>query len=102
VDPPDARLGGGRPPRRPARRGGVPLLFEAGMEKDWDAVVCVASDEQTMLERLAATRPFARRGEGADRQPMAGAREAARADRVIENNGSLAELEKSAGPSGTI
>lgn len=71
----------------------IPLLFEAGLEKDWDAVVCVASDENTIMERLE------RRGLTAD---QARARLAsqwpirekmARADRVIENNGSLAELE---------
>ena len=82
--------------RREGRRGVavVPLLFEAGMEKDWDAVVCVASDEQTMLERLAARglSPAEAKARIASQWPVR--EKTARADRVIENNGSLAELEK--------
>ena len=81
--------------RREGRRGVavVPLLFEAGMEKEWDAVVCVASDEQTMLERLAARglSPAEAKARIASQWPVR--EKMARADRVIENNGSLAELE---------
>ena len=71
----------------------VPLLFEAGMEKDWDAVVCVASDEQTMLERLAqrGLSPHEAKARVASQWPVR--EKMARADHVIENNGSLAELE---------
>ena len=82
--------------RRAGRRGVavVPLLFEAGREKEWDAVVCVASDEQTMLERLAlrGLSPQAAKARIASQWPVR--EKTARADRVIENNGSLAELEK--------
>ena len=72
----------------------VPLLFEAGMEKEWDAVVCVAADEKTMLERLAARglSPAEAKARIASQWPVREKR--TRADRVIENNGSLAELEK--------
>ena len=71
----------------------VPLLFEAGMEKDWDAVVCVASDERTMLERLAqrGLSPQEAAARIASQWPVR--EKMARADRVIENNGSLADLE---------
>ena len=71
----------------------VPLLFEAGMEKEWDAVVCVAADEKTMLERLAARglSPAEAKARIASQWPVREKR--TRADRVIENNGSLAELE---------
>lgn len=72
----------------------VPLLFEVGMEKEWDAIVCVASDEKTMLERLTSrglTLAEAR-ARIASQWPVR--EKMARADRVIENNGSLAELEK--------
>jgi dephospho-CoA kinase len=71
----------------------VPLLFEAGMEKEWDAVVCVASDERTMLERLAqrGLSPQEAKARIASQWPVR--EKMARADRVIENNGSLAELE---------
>ena len=70
----------------------VPLLFEAGMEKNWDAVVCVASDEKTMLERLAqrGLSPKEAKARIASQWPVR--EKMARADRVIENNGSLAEL----------
>ena len=81
--------------RRDGRSGVavVPLLFEAGMEKDWDAVVCVASNEKTMLERLAlrGLSPKEAKARMASQWPVSA--KMARADRVIENNGSLAELE---------
>ena len=82
--------------RRSGRFGvaAIPLLFEAGMEKDWDAVVCVASDEQAMMERLAkrGLSPEEARARIASQWPVR--EKAARADRVIENNGSLADLER--------
>ena len=41
--------------RRTGRRGVavVPLLYETGLEKDWDAVGCVTASEPTVLARLA-------------------------------------------------
>lgn len=71
----------------------VPLLFEAGMAKNWDAVICVASDEQTQLERLAqrGLSPQEAKARMASQWPVR--EKMARADSVIENNGSLAELE---------
>ena len=71
----------------------VPLLFEAGMEKGWDAVVCVASGEQTMLERLEqrGLSPQEAKARMASQWPVR--EKMARADHGIENNGSLAELE---------
>ena len=81
--------------RRTGRRGAavVPLLFEAGLEKDWDAVVCVASGERTVLERLAGRglSPEEAKARIASQWPVR--EKSARADRVIENDGSLAELE---------
>ena len=71
----------------------VPLLFEVGMETEWDAVACVASDEQTTLERLAkrGLSPEEARARIASQWPVR--EKCACADLVIENNGSLAELE---------
>lgn len=81
--------------RHEGRRGVavVPLLFEAEMEHDWDAVVCVASSEETMLKRLArrGLSPEAARARMASQWPVSEKRK--RADHVIENNGTLAELE---------
>ena len=67
----------------------VPLLFEAGMEKEWDAVVCVAADEKTMLERLAARglSPAEAKARIASQWPVR--EKMARADRVIENSAPL-------------
>ena len=72
----------------------IPLLFEAGMEKAWDAVVCVAAREETMLARLAARglAPAEAQARIASQWPVR--EKAARADRVIENDGTLAELEE--------
>ena len=72
----------------------IPLLFEVGLEKEWDAVVCVASDEPTTLKRLAdrGLSPAEAQARIASQWPVR--EKAARADRVIENNGSLAELEE--------
>ena len=82
--------------RRDGRRGVavIPLLFEVGLEKEWDAVVCVAADEKTMWERLAARglSPAEAKARIASQWPVR--EKSARADRVIENNGSLADLEK--------
>ncbi len=81
--------------RREGRRGVavVPLLFEAGMEKEWDAVVCVASDEKTMLERLAGRGLSPEEARARVASQWAVGRKSRLADHVIENNGSLADLE---------
>ena len=71
----------------------VPLLFEAGMENGWDAVIGVASREQTMLERLEqrGLSPQEAKARMASQWPVR--EKMARVDHGIENNGSLAELE---------
>lgn len=71
----------------------IPLLFEAGLENEWDAVICVVADEPTMLKRLALRgwTPAEARARIASQWPVRD--KAARAHHVIENNGSLAELE---------
>lgn len=71
----------------------VPLLFEVGLEKEWDAVVCVAADEKTMLERLAARGLSLAEAKERIASQWPVREKKTRADRVIENNGSLAELE---------
>lgn len=71
----------------------IPLLFEAGLTADWDEIICVASSEATMMERLAqrGLTPEEARARIASQWPVH--EKCARADRVIDNNGSLAELE---------
>jgi len=70
----------------------VPLLFEVGLVDPWDAVVCVAADAAVVQQRLRA------RGWSDEeaRQRLAAQwpleEKMRRADYVIWNNGSLAEL----------
>ena len=70
----------------------VPLLFEAGVEGGFDATVAVVADERMRGERAAER----------DHQGLAGRQsrqlsqdeKAARADYVVRNDGSLADLER--------
>ena len=69
--------------------GLIPLLFESGMERDWNVIVCVAAtpaiQEARLIER-GLTRLDARRRIAAQ-MPMA--ERIARSDVVIYNNGGL-------------
>lgn len=72
----------------------IPLLFETGAEKHFESVIVVASDEDHVLSRLQArglTHEQARQRIAAQ-WPVG--EKVARADAVIWNNGSLADLEK--------
>ena len=73
----------------------VPLLFEAGVEPAFDVTVAVVADEQTRAERAAA-RDHEAVDERAARQ-LSQSEKAARADHVIHNDGSLADLERAVG-----
>lgn len=71
----------------------IPLLFETGLEAGFDAVVLVDADERMRLDRLVTKRSMTRGDARAmidAQEPAAGKR--ARADYVIENNGTLEEL----------
>ena len=69
----------------------VPLLFEAGIEGAFDAVVAVVADESLRAERAAE------RGheglEGRSGRQLSQDEKASRADHVIRNDGSLDDLE---------
>ena len=72
----------------------IPLLFEVGLADEFDLVVLVDAPEEVRRERIVRDRGLT--PEEADRMiaaqmPSAGKR--ARADLVIDNDGSLAELE---------
>jgi dephospho-CoA kinase len=72
----------------------VPLLFEAGWTADWDAVLCITADEETVLQRLenrGLSRDEARRRMAAQLPQQ---EKAARSDFSIENNGMRDELEQ--------
>lgn len=71
----------------------IPLLFETGLESRFDAVVLVDADAGVRLERLVTKRALAEpdaRAMIASQQPAAAKR--ARADFVIDNNGTLDDL----------
>lgn len=75
----------------------IPLLFEVGMEKEFDVVVLVDAPAEVRLERLVRDRGLAR--EEARRMveaQMPSEEKRARADLVISNTGSLTELEQRA------
>jgi dephospho-CoA kinase len=73
----------------------VPLLFEAGREGFFDATIAVVTDEALREERAAA------RGHegvtGREGRQLTQEEKAARADFVVRNDGSLAELEATVG-----
>lgn len=74
----------------------VPLLFEAGWTRGWDAVVCVIADEEVVFQRLE------KRGLSeeeackrvAAQMPLVEKKD--RSDFYIENNGSLEALHSKA------
>ena len=73
----------------------VPLLFEAGREGFFDATIAVVADEALREERAAA------RGHegvaGRESRQLSQGEKAARADFVVQNDGSLADLEGTVG-----
>jgi dephospho-CoA kinase len=71
----------------------VPLLFEAGMDKAFDATIAVVADEDVRQERASA-RGHAAVDERAARQ-LGQDEKAARATFVVANSGTIGELEES-------
>ena len=71
----------------------VPLLFEAGMDALFDATIAVIADDDVRGERAAA-RGLGTVDERTARQ-LPQADKARRADHVIDNNGTIADLEQS-------
>jgi dephospho-CoA kinase len=87
------RAGGGKGEARPhAAVVEIPLLFEAGMEKIFDATIAVISEEQVRRERAAA-RGHALADERAARQ-LSQECKARRATFVVRNDGSREDLER--------
>jgi len=72
----------------------IPLLFEVHWDADYDIICCVASDEEKQLSRMTATRGYTREEAEARLAAQLPVREkAAKSHYVIENNGSVEELE---------
>lgn len=75
----------------------IPLLFETGLDAQFDVVVLVDADEAVRLQRLVTKRSLDERDAQAmiaSQQPAAAKR--ARADYVIDNNGTLDDLARRA------
>ena len=68
----------------------VPLLFETGMEKAFDAVVCVVAEDSLRERRLGGLGLGAL--EGRTGRQLSQDEKAARATHVITNDGTLADL----------
>jgi dephospho-CoA kinase len=71
----------------------IPLLFEVGMEKDFDSIVLIDAPEATRRGRLMRDRGLSR--EAADRvmaTQMPASEKRARANHVINNSGTLDDL----------
>jgi dephospho-CoA kinase len=81
-----------REPPPPAAVIEVPLLFEAGMERFYDATIAVVAEEDLRGERAAA-RGHAREDERAARQ-LSQEEKARRATFAVRNDGSERELEE--------
>jgi dephospho-CoA kinase len=81
--------------RSPAPRALVvetPLLFEAGLESNYDATIAIVADEAVRAERARA-RGHEALDERTARQ-LTQAQKASRATYAVENSGSLRELEQ--------
>jgi dephospho-CoA kinase len=70
----------------------VPLLFEAGMERGFDATIAVIAEEETRSER-AAGRGHARADERSARQ-LSQEEKAHRATFVVHNDGTEGDLRR--------
>jgi dephospho-CoA kinase len=70
----------------------IPLLFEVGWTEGWDAVVCVASDRETIVDRLRQRGLDRAAAEKRIEAQMPLSEKVARADFMIENNASLDAL----------
>lgn len=75
----------------------IPLLFEKGMEEEFDTVVVVDAARPTRRRRVVESRDVdAATFDAMESTQWPGARKRRTADHVIENDGSLAALERAA------
>jgi dephospho-CoA kinase len=81
-----------REPRPPALVVETPLLFEAGLEANYDATIAVVADDELRAARAAA-RGHERVDERTARQ-LTQEEKAERATYTVENSGSIGQLEQ--------
>lgn len=73
----------------------IPLLFESGMDDlDWDAIICVSSSEELVLQRLLNRGLEYDEADLRIKSQMPIEEKETRSDQVIPNIGTLAELER--------
>lgn len=72
--------------------GIVPLLFEVGMTKPWDAIVCVTAPADTVVRRLAKRGLTPAEARRRMRAQMPVRQKCAKSDFVIRNDGPLRGL----------
>jgi dephospho-CoA kinase len=70
----------------------VPLLFESGMERSFDATIAIVADEQLRADRAGARGHEALAARGARQLPQQ--EKAQRATYVVVNDGSVDELKR--------
>ncbi len=70
----------------------VPLLFESGMDQAFDRTVAVTTSDDVRRERAAARGTGVSELEAREARQMSSAEKAARADYVIENDGTVESL----------
>ncbi|HXG88390.1 MAG TPA: dephospho-CoA kinase [Vicinamibacterales bacterium] len=83
------------PPDTPCAVADIPLLYETGRDRQFDAVIVVACDRATQLERVVARDGLSRAE--AERRVAAQwpiAEKVARADYVIRTDGTFAETDE--------
>ena len=75
----------------------VPLLFESGWDREFDVIVCLASDEALQIERMIKTRGYtASEAYLRIHSQMPVAEKASRSHIVVWNNSDLAFLDREA------
>ena len=75
----------------------IPLLFETHWDAEYDIICCVASERETQISRMTATRGYTREeAEARLAAQLPVAEKAARSHYVIDNNGTAEELKANA------
>ena len=75
----------------------IPLLFETHWDAEYDIICCVASERETQISRMMATRGYTREeAEARLAAQLPVAEKAAKSHYVIDNNGTAEELRSKA------
>jgi len=92
-----ARIGEFLDGRGPIRLAIIPLLFETHWDSEYDIICCVASERETQVSRMMATRGYTREEAEARLAAQLPVEEkAARSHYVIDNEGTAEELKEQA------